>query len=103
LEAKYKLGLFSDHYRGGDEARAEKEILTPENRKFARELAERSFVLLKNDHDTLPLKRSGVIALIGPLADSRRDLLGSWSAAGNWELAVNVLDGVKQAAGPEAT
>jgi beta-glucosidase len=60
-------------------------------------------VLLKNSHDTLPLKRSGVIALIGPLADSRRDLLGPWSAAGDWKLAVNVLDGLKNAAGPALT
>jgi beta-glucosidase len=101
LEAKYKLGLFSDPYRGCSEERAQQEILTPENRKFARELAERSFVLLKNANGTLPLKRSGVVALIGPLTDSRRDLLGSWSAAGDWKMAVNVLDGIKDAAGPE--
>jgi len=100
LEAKYKLGLFSDAYHGCSELRAAREILTPENRKFARDIAERSFVLLKNERGTLPLKRSGVIALIGPLADSRRDLLGSWSAAGDWKLAVNILDGIKQAAGP---
>jgi beta-glucosidase len=100
LEAKYKLGLFSDPYHGCTEERAAREILTPENRKLAREAAEHSFVLLKNDRQTLPLKRSGVIALIGPLADSRRDLLGPWSAAGDWKLAVNVLDGLKNAAGP---
>jgi beta-glucosidase len=103
LEAKYKLGLFSDPDHGCSEQRAEREILTPENRKFARELARRSFVLLKNAKETLPMKRSGVIALIGPLADSRRDLLGSWSAAGDWKLAVNLLDGLKNAAGPELT
>jgi beta-glucosidase len=101
LEAKYKLGLFSDPYRGCSEERADREILTAENRKFARELAERSCVLLKNANGTLPLKRSGVVALIGPLTDSRRDLLGSWSAAGDWKMAVNVLDGIKNAAGPE--
>jgi beta-glucosidase len=100
LEAKYKLGLFSDPCRGCSEERAKQEILTTENRNFAREIAERSFVLLKNAHGILPLKRSGVIALIGPLTDSRRDVLGSWSAAGDWKLAVNVLDGIKQAAGP---
>jgi len=100
LEAKYKLGLFSDPYRGCSQERAEREILTPDNRKLARDLARRSFVLLKNTPGTLPLKRSGIIALIGPLATSQRDLLGPWSAAGNWKLAVNVLDGIKQAAGP---
>jgi beta-glucosidase len=103
LEAKYKLGLFSDPYHGSSEARARAEILTPENLKFARELAERSFVLLKNDHDALPLKRSGTVALIGPLVTSRRDLVGSWSAAGDWKNAVNVLDGMKQAAGPDVS
>jgi beta-glucosidase len=103
LEAKYKLGLFVDPYHGCTEARSEHEILTPENRKFAREIAERSFVLLKNTRETLPLKRSGVLALIGPLADSRRDVLGSWSAAGDWKLAVNVTDGIKHAAGPSVT
>jgi beta-glucosidase len=100
LEAKYKLGLFEDPYRGCSEERANREMLTPENRKFAREAARRSFVLLKNANQTLPLKRSGVIALIGPLADNQRDLLGCNSAAGNWKQAVSVLDGVKQAAGP---
>jgi beta-glucosidase len=100
LEAKYKLGLFTDPFRGCNEIRAEKEILTPENRKFARELAERSFVLLKNVDETLPLKKSGVIALIGPLADSRRDLLGPWSAAGDWKLAVSIADALKEVAGP---
>jgi beta-glucosidase len=100
LEAKYKLGLFSDPYHGCSEERAEREILKPENRMFAREIAARSFVLLKNAQGTLPLKRSGTIALIGPLADSRRDLLGSWSAAGDWKLAVSILDGLKKSAGP---
>jgi beta-glucosidase len=103
LEAKYKLGLFADPFRGCGEERAEREILTPENRKFARDLAARSFVLLKNADQTLPLKRSGVIALIGPLAESRRDLLGSWSAAGDWKSATSILDAVKQAAGAEVS
>jgi beta-glucosidase len=103
LEAKYKLGLFSDPFHGCTEDRAQREILTPENRRFARELAKRSFVLLKNVDETLPLKRSGAIALIGPLAGSRRDLLGSWSAAGDWKTAVNLFDAVKAAAGPQVS
>ncbi len=101
LEAKFKLGLFTDPYRGCTPERAEREILTPQNRALAREAAQRSFVLLKNEQNVLPLKKSGTIALIGPLADSRRDLLGSWSAAGNWKLAVNVLDALKESAGPD--
>jgi beta-glucosidase len=103
LEAKYKLGLFSDPYRGCSEERAEREILTPGHLKFAREVAERSCVLLKNDSGVLPLKRAGVIALIGPLADSRRDLLGSWSAAGDWKMTINMADGLKSAAGSNVT
>ena len=99
LEAKYKLGLFADPYRGCNEARAAREILTAENRKAAREMAARSFVLLKNANQTLPLKKSGTVALIGPLADRQRDLIGSWSAAGDWKQAVSVLDGIKAAAG----
>lgn len=98
LEAKFKLGLFADPYRACSQERAEKEILTPANRKAAREIAERSFVLLKNAGQTLPLRKSGVIALIGPLAADHRNLLGSWSAAGDWKLAVSVADGIKQAA-----
>jgi beta-glucosidase len=101
LEAKYKLGLFTDPFRGCTGERASREILTPENLKAARDIAARSFVLLKNTNDTLPLKKSGVIALIGPLADDQRDVLGCWSAAGDWKKAVSVLDGVTQAAGPE--
>jgi len=99
LEAKYKLGLFADPYHGCSDARASKEILTAENRKAAREMAAHSFVLLKNADRTLPLKKSGTVALIGPLADRQRDLLGSWSAAGDWKQAVSVLDGIKAAAG----
>jgi beta-glucosidase len=103
LEAKYKLGLFTDPYHGSSEERAAREISTPIHLKVARDAAARSFVLLKNDNNILPLKRSGTIALIGPLADSQRDLLGSWSAAGNWKLAVNLLDGLKRAAGSGLT
>ena len=58
LEAKYKLGLFDDPYRYIDASKPEKEILTPQKRKEAREIATRSFVLLKNNNQTLPLRKS---------------------------------------------
>jgi len=99
LEAKYKLGLFADPYRGCSPERAHAEILTPENRNAAREIAEQSFVLLKNEQQLLPLKKSGTIALVGPLADDQQDELGSWRAAGDWSLAVSVQTGIRQAAG----
>ena len=103
LEAKYKLGLFADPYRGCTEERARTEILTPENRKAAREIAEQSFVLLKNDRQILPLKKSGIIALVGPLADDQQNLLGSWRAAGDWRQAVSVLTGISNVAGSTVT
>ncbi len=99
LEAKYKLGLFDDPYRRMNENRAAKEILSAENRKASREAAARSFVLLKNEQDILPLKTSGTIALIGPLADSKRNMLGTWSVSGDWQKAVSVKEGIQQVAG----
>lgn len=103
LEAKYKLGLFADPYHGCTEARARAAILTPENRKFARELAEQSFVLLKNDRQLLPLKKSGVIALVGPLADDQTNVLGSWRGGGDWHKAVSVEAGISNVAGSTVT
>ncbi len=99
LEAKYKLGLFVDPYRGCTPERAGREILTPANRQVAREITEQSFVLLKNDRQILPLKKSGVIALVGPLADDQKDVLGCWHAAGDWRQAVSVLTGISNVAG----
>ncbi len=99
LEAKYKLGLFKDPYRNVSVDRAAKEILTADTRKQAREIAAHSFVLLKNDHQTLPLKKSGTIALIGPLADSKRNMLGTWSVSGDWQQSVSVIEGMKNVAG----
>ena len=103
LNAKYQLGLFTDPYRGVSVERARTEILTAENRKAAREMAEQSFVLLKNDHQSLPLKRAGTIALIGPLADDQVNLLGSWHAAGDWQQAVSVRSGISNVAGSSVT
>ena len=103
LEAKYKLGLFADPYRGCTAERARREFLTAENRKAARAIAEQSFVLLKNDRQLLPLKKSGTIALVGPLADDRRNLLGCCRAGGDWQQAVSVQTGISNVAGPAVT
>ena len=90
LEAKYKLGLFDDPYRYISDDRAKTEIMTPANLATAREIAENSMVLLKNDKQLLPLAKSGTIALVGPLADNKREMIGAWSAAGDWQKAVGV-------------
>jgi len=99
LAAKYKLGLFDDPYRGCSDERAAREILTPATRHAAREAAERSFVLLKNDRQILPLKKAGTIALIGPLADDRENLLGTWHAAGDPRQVVSVQTGISNMIG----
>ena len=99
LEAKYKLGLFDDPYRYFDASRPEKDILTTENRQAAREVAARSFVLLKNNNQVLPLKKSGTVALIGPLADNKNNMLGTWAPTGDPQLSVPILEGIKNVAG----
>ena len=107
LEAKYKLGLFDDPYRYFDESRPEKDILSAENRQAAREVAARSYVLLKNarlpgqKNQVLPLKKSGTIALIGPLADNKNNMLGTWAPTGDPQLSIPVLEGMKNVAGNE--
>ncbi len=97
LEAKYKLGLFDDPFRYCDEERFKNEILTSDNRKAAREFAAHSFVLLKNKSQVLPLKSSGTVALIGPLADSKFNMLGTWSVSGDHSKSITVLEGMKNA------
>jgi beta-glucosidase len=99
LEAKYKLGLFEDPYRYCNEEKEKTEIMSEANLKAARDIAERSFVLLKNNDNILPLKKSGTIALIGPLADNRRNMLGTWSVSGDPEKSVTIMQGIKNVAG----
>ncbi len=102
LKSKELLGLFEDPYRYCDAERAEKEILSQGNRDFARKIAAESFVLLKNKEQLLPLSKAGKIAVVGPLADSRRNMLGTWSVSGDPEKAVTVLEGIKNAIGNKA-
>lgn len=99
LEAKYKLGLFDDPYKYCDDNRAKTEIFTPENRKAAREIAAQSFVLLKNQGEILPLKKSGTIALIGPLADNKENMPGTWSVAAKFDKATSLLAGLTEVVG----
>jgi beta-glucosidase len=99
LEAKYKLGLFSDPYKYCDENRAKTEVFTNEHRKEARSIAAQSFVLLKNQGDVLPLKKSGTIALIGPMADNKENMPGTWAVAAQFDKAISVLAGLQEVVG----
>ncbi|MFN5044856.1 MAG: beta-glucosidase BglX, partial [Bacteroidota bacterium] len=99
LEAKYKLGLFEDPYRYIDAARAAREVLSESNRTVARKIARESFVLLQSDYKTLPLKKSSSIALIGPLANDRSNMLGTWAVSGDPQKSVSVLEGMKNVGG----
>lgn len=99
LEAKYKLGLFTDPYKYCNDDRARTEIFTAEHRKAAREIASQSFVLLKNQNNVLPLKKTGTIALIGPLADSKENMPGTWSVAADFSKAISLRAGIQNAVG----
>jgi len=96
LRIKMELGLFDDPYKFCNQDRYDAEILSAENRALAREMAKKSLVLLKNDNQTLPIsKKNGIIAVIGPQADSQVDLLGAWSAAGEGPDCISMLSGLK--------
>lgn len=99
LEAKYKLGLFEDPYRYINMPRAQKEVLSADKRAASREFATRSCVLLKNRNGLLPLKKAGTIALVGPLANDRSNMLGTWAVSGDAQSSIPVLDGMKNVGG----
>lgn len=102
LEAKYKLGLFDDPYRYCSEKRAKKEIFTPEHKAIARKITAETFVLLKNEGNLLPLQKKGKIALVGPLADTRSNMSGTWSVAARLNDNKTVLQAFKEAVGNKA-
>ena len=104
LRAKYALGLFDDPYRFLDVKRERREIRSEAVTNLARKVAASSMVLLKNDHATLPLsKQTKRIALIGPLANNRSEVMGSWKARGEESDVVTVLDGIKKKLGNNVT
>jgi len=98
LEAKHKLGLLDDPYRYSDESRPETDILTAANRAKAREAATKSFVLLKKHNNTLPISKNAKIALIGPLANNKNNMLGTWAPTGDRQLSIPILEGFKNVA-----
>jgi len=96
LEAKYKLGLFTDPYRNMSNDRASKVIMSADKLQLSKEAALESMVLFKNEHSLLPLKSTAKIAFIGPMVKDQRDLLGSWSGAGDWKKAVSFWDALQK-------
>jgi len=106
LNVKYDMGLFNDPYSHLGAKESDPQDTNAESRLHradARDVARKSIVLLKNRLETLPLKRAGTIALIGPLADSQRDIMGSWSAAGVAKQSISLLQGMRNATAGKAT
>ncbi len=101
LTAKVKMGLFEHPYV--DEQRAAEVLADPAHREVARTAAQRSAVLLRNEGDLLPLAVGGSIAVIGPLADSRRDTIGPWVFDYDADETITVLQGIRDRVGDAAT
>ncbi len=96
LRIKFKLGLFDDPYKYCDEKREKTQVLTAEHQAVARDIARKSIVLLSNKKQVLPLNSTiNSIAVIGPLGDSKRDMIGNWKAMGEANDVVTVLEGIK--------
>lgn len=102
LEAKYRLGLFSDPYKYCKPQRAKTELYTESHLKAAREIAAETFVLLKNDNNILPLQKKGKIALIGPLADAGNNMCGMWSQLCVDSRHISLLQAFKEELGSDA-
>lgn len=101
LEAKYKLGLFDNPYKYCDVNRPKKQIFTKEHRAIARKTASESFVLLKNE-GVLPLSKKGSIAVVGPLANTRSNMPGTWSVAAVLDNAPSLVEGLREVVGDRA-
>ncbi|HEY0286582.1 MAG TPA: beta-glucosidase BglX [Pseudomonas sp.] len=105
LGAKWEMGLFASPFLrigSADNDPADRNAESRLHREAARDVARKSIVLLKNDNQTLPLKKQGTIAVIGPLAKSSMDMMGSWSAAGLARQTVSAYDGLENAVGDKA-
>jgi beta-glucosidase len=102
LKKKFELGLFDDPYRFSDEVREKNTVMKPEYLEAAREVGRKSIVLLKNagpperGAQLLPLSKNiRQLAVIGPLAHAKREMIGAWSAAGDWKKSVTLLEGIR--------
>ena len=103
LEAKYKLGLFDNPYLYvADSKQSSPDIYSDENRKKARDIAAETFVLLKNKDNVLPLAKTGTIALIGPLADTRANMAGTWCVAYTPDRYSTLKEAMQRAVGNRA-
>lgn len=101
LRKKFELGLFDDPYRYCNLQREKETIMKPAFLEAARDVARKSVVLLKNEKQLLPLSKNiERLAVIGPLANARKEMIGSWSAAGDWTKAVTLLEGIRKAVSP---
>jgi len=93
---------FSNPYKYCDITRPKKQIFTKEHRAIARKTASESFVLLKNENSVLPLAKKGTIAVVGPLADSRSNMPGTWSVAAVMNKYPSLIEGLKEVVGGKA-
>lgn len=93
LTVKYELGLFDDPYRYCSEEREKALLYHPDHQKAALDMAKKSIVLLKNQHQLLPLQKNTKVAIIGDLAADKTSPLGSWRIGSDDETAVSVLEG----------
>lgn len=99
LEIKYILGLFKDPYKFGSKEKSETLVFTQENKNAARDIASKSFVLLKNDNNTLPLIQGKKLAVIGPLANTKANMVGTWSPSADLEAPTSVLEAISKIKG----
>lgn len=97
LEAKYKLGLFSEPYRYNKVERERTDIRRLEHIAAARAIAAKTFVLLKNEGNLLPLAKTGTIALVGPLAETAANMPGTWSVAADFSKCKTLRQGFEDA------
>jgi beta-glucosidase len=97
LRLKFELGLFEDPYKFCNAEREKNTLLSPVHRAAAREVSRKSIVLLKNENSALPLRKTQKIALIGPLADNKTELIGNWNGAGNFNDCVSLKEGLQGA------